>query len=1132
MRNHGRAASKNGIAAPRINIRRGIGAAALVIMAIFTVLAMTAFPEDTHAQDQGGQPRIDENARGGTSVGTPLQAATSGDPPTYSLSGPDAGSFTIDPATGEVSLAEDASPDFESKPEYRLTVTAVSQVTIDVTNVNEPGTVSLSTDEPGAGETITATLTDPDGAVTNASWQWARLEGASPVTIQEADGPSYATVTADIGHRLSATVSYDDAAGTNQQATGATAGAVRNDPPAFASSAVTREAQENAAPGTRVGAPITATDPNGHQVSHSLTGSSSFQVDAGTGQITVAQEARLDHESQASHHLTLTATDSHGGQASVPVTVNVANAEEPGTLTLQHGTLRRDTVITASLEDPDGSVSGESWQWSRSGNPIDRANSSSHTATSDDVGHTLGVTVNYQDGHGPGKSASAATGSTVGNDPPTFSSQSFSRSIDENAPAGASAGDPVTASDPNGDPLNYSMTGAPDFSIDRQTGQIRTASAMDHEARASYAATVTATDAHGANAQAEVVITVNNLDEPGTLRLSNTIPGAGDAITASLTDPDGAASNETWQWRRDGTDIPGATSDSYTAGSEDLGHTLSVSVSYEDPQGPGKSAQTSADLPVSNDPPAFDTAGPVSMSVAEDAATGTNVGEPLAATDPNSDTLAFTLTGDGAGDFTVDEGGQITVAADLDHEGRSSYNLTATVSDPAGGSDSTPVSITVENAEEPGVVVLGAGDQPQVGSEIAASLQDPDGGVNGENWQWQSKNSETGPWNDVAGADSDSYTPQKSDIDRYLRAVVAYRDGHGSGQDTANAVTTHPVMPEPNRPPQFGDHTTTFNISVNVREGVRVAPPFTAEDPNGDTLTYSIVPGTPDAFTINPATGEVLMGSLELEERSTHTASISVTDGRNDTGREDQSPDDTLDLTMTIVNPNIVVQPSSRATFPNGLWVDDDIVVTTNSGSRDWALYYDRDTQQHLSDRSFRIRTGRFDHMRGVWSDGDTLYVLTADRNLTNPKGKVFAYSLSDGSRQKSMDIRLPASNAHPAGLTGRDGILYVGDSRDRKVYAYNIETRSRQSGDDINGIDTLRKEMTDIWTDGDTIWISYWLGGFIRAYDVDTGERKPGLDVQLARENTGPTGIDSDGFNMWALDQVNDTIYGYVVPR
>ena len=382
-------------------------------------------------------------------------------------------------------------------------------------------------------------------------------------------------------------------------------------------------------------------------------------------------------------------------------------------------------------------------------------------------------------------------------------------------------------------------------------------------------------------------------------------------------------------------------------------------------------------------------------------------------------------------------------------------------------------------------------------------------------------------------ADSASYTPQAGDIDRYLRAVVTYRDGHGSGQDTANAATGLPVRPEPNRPPAFLDSlTTTFNISINVREGVRVAPPFTAEDPNDDILVYSIVPGTPNAFTINPATGEVLMGSLELTEGTTHTASISVTDGLDDTGREDESPDDSLDLTMTIVNPNIIIEPSSHAAFPRGLWVDDDIVVTTNDSSRDWAMVYDRETQQYLEDRSFRVGGNSYPTIKGTWSDGTTLYALAAQRSWSNPRGKIFAYRLSDGARRSSKDIILPGENAHPVGLTGREGILYVGDARDRKIYAYNIETRSRQRDHDINSTDTFKRNMTDFWLDGETIWISYWLSYFIRAYDVATGDSKPGLDVQLARENAGRSGIYSDGFNLWCMDSVNDTIYGYVLPQ
>ena len=1109
---------------------RRLAAAVLVFLmlaAAITAAAASGIPQPTL------NASLPENSPAGASLGTPMETTAPAGTVAYSLSGPDAGLFDIDPATGEITLAQGASPDFETRANYSVTITAAADLAVMVENVDEPGSVSLSTGSPRSGEALSASLTDPDGSVSALSWRWRRSIQEGWEDIPGATAPDYTPGAGDVGRRLQAVAAYDDGSGHGRTAQAATREPVLNDPPEFGADTANLAVDENTAPGAAVGGPITATDPNGDDVTYSLTGSGKFTIDPQTGQISVAEGADLDHEAAGAHSLTLRAEDVHGDHDEISVTVSVNNLDEAGTLTLSHGNLRAGSVLTASLEDPDGSISNQTWQWRRGVEDILGANSASHTATSGDVGHVLSVSVSYTDGHGPGKSAEASTASAVGNDAPAFPSETMERSIDENTPAGAAAGNPVTATDPNGDPLTYSMTGAPDFLIDRQTGQIRTASAMDHEARAIYAATVTATDAHGAAARAEVVIAVNNLDEPGTLTLSNEAPGAGDAITASLTDPDGAASNETWQWRRDGSDIPGATSDSYTAGSEDLGHTLSVSVSYEDPQGPGKSAEASADLPVSNDPPVFDTDGPVSMSVAEDAATGTNVGEPLAATDPDNDTLAFALTGDGAGDFTVDEGGQITVAAALDHEGRSSYSLTATVSDPAGGSDSTQVSITVENAEEPGVVALSAGGQPQVGSEIAASLSDPDGGVNGESWQWQSRDSETGTWNDVAGADSASYTPQKSDIDRRLRAVVTYRDGHGTGQDTANAATTHPVMPEPNRPPAFPDSlTTTFNISINVREGVRVAPPFTAEDPNGDALVYSIVPGTPDAFTINPATGEVLMGGLEMPEGATYTASISVTDGVNREWQEDPTADDSLDLTMTIVNPNIVIQPSSTAAFPRGLWVDDDIVVTINESTRDRAMFYDRETQQYLSDRSFRVGGNSYPTIQGTWSDGNTLYVIAAQRSWTNPRGKIFAYSLSDGARSSSEDIILPSANAHPIGLTGREGVLYVGDSRDRKVYAYDMETRSRRSERDINGIDTLKRDMTDFWLDGETIWISYWLSDFVRAYDVATGDRKPGLDVQLARENAGPSGIYSDGFNLWCMDSVNDTIYGYVLPQ
>ena len=77
------------------------------------------------------------------------------------------------------------SPDFEAKPEYSLSVTATADITVQVLNLDEPGTVALSTDEPGAGETITTALTDPDGGMTNVRWSWARSDQKTNDNLHE-----------------------------------------------------------------------------------------------------------------------------------------------------------------------------------------------------------------------------------------------------------------------------------------------------------------------------------------------------------------------------------------------------------------------------------------------------------------------------------------------------------------------------------------------------------------------------------------------------------------------------------------------------------------------------------------------------------------------------------------------------------------------------------------------------------------------------------------------------------------------------------------------------------------------------------------------------------------------------------
>ncbi|MXV76844.1 leucine-rich repeat protein, partial [Candidatus Poribacteria bacterium] len=92
---------------------------------------------------------------------------------------------------------------------------------------------------------------------------------------------------------------------------------------------------------------------------------------------------------------------------------------------------------------------------------------------------------------------------------------SITRTIAENTDSGTNIGNPITAMDPDGDTLTYSL-GGPDanaFYIDSNTAQLQTSAALDYEGKASYTATITATDGKGGTASANITINITDIDE-------------------------------------------------------------------------------------------------------------------------------------------------------------------------------------------------------------------------------------------------------------------------------------------------------------------------------------------------------------------------------------------------------------------------------------------------------------------------------------------------------------------------------------------------------------------------------------------------------------------------------------------
>ena len=211
---------------------------------------------------------------------------------------------------------------------------------------------------------------------------------------------------------------------------------------------------------------------------------------------------------------------------------------------------------------------------------------------------------------------------------------------------------------------------------------------------------------------------------------------------------------------------------------------------------------------------AADTA---TRSVDENSAAGTNVGDPIAATDADGDALTYALSGSDA--FAIDAAtGQIAVSSDLDYETQSGYFLTVTVSDgknadgetDAGVDDAIAVTVSIGNVDEPGVVSLVSDADPaRVGSELRAVLLDPDGVVEGSTaWQWKrspdgttAQNVNATNFDDIAGGTEATMLLTAADAGRWLRAKATYADAFGAGK-RARAQTANPVASPPGSSPQ------------------------------------------------------------------------------------------------------------------------------------------------------------------------------------------------------------------------------------------------------------------------------------------------------------------------------------------
>ena len=421
--------------------------------------------------------------------------------------------------------------------------------------------------------------------------------------------------------------------------------------------------------------------------------------------------------------------------------------------------------------------------------------------------------------------------------------RSITLTVPENTDLTGGVGDALPGFDGDGHSLHYSLSGtdSSDFTVDERSGQMRTTLVFDFETKSSYSMVAHVRDPWDRGGHFDddiddsigVVIAISNEDDPGVLSISGT-PTNGERLIASLTDQDGNHRDRIWQWWREtlGFFIPitGETSGSYRLVDDDLDHLIQVTVSYTDDHGTGKFANART-TPVAprNAPPVF-TVSEATHTLFENLAVGTLLGSPLVATDPEGDTLIYSLgdslDGSNFVPFIISQNGQIRARKSFDYEHQNSFSFEAQVRDGldgAGNDDEAvdhtiTVTVTIRNEDEPGELLISG--RTVIGQQLTASLSDPDGNPRIGRWLWQREHS-PGIWITI-GQDASTYTLVNADLAKQLAVTPYYTDDHGAGKSVTVAIDG---VTRQNAAPQFTVSEATFTVSENLGQGTLVGLP-------------------------------------------------------------------------------------------------------------------------------------------------------------------------------------------------------------------------------------------------------------------------------------------------------------------
>ena len=1069
---------------------------------------------------------------------------------TYTLSGTDIDDFIINSGSGEISFVN--APDHEIPTDddannvYELTLavsdgngnTASQALTISVTSVNEAPTITSTTTATSVPENssdtiYTANATDPedDTLIYSLSGTDANdfIINSSSKAISFANTPDYEAPTdANTDNIYQVTLEVSDGSNTVAQELNFTV----TDSNEYSVSALLdddatdNQIAENATAGTAVGITASASDADGSDsISYSFDNESQtsadnlFSIASDSGIVTLASGASLDYENSTSHELDIKANSSDGSSASAKFTVDVTDINEAPAITSTTSASVPEnasgTIYSTSATDPEN----DNLTYDLSGTDIDDfiIDSSSGTIsfvnipdyeapTDANTDNVYQLTLEASDGNGNTASQALTISVTDVNEAPTITSET-SASIPENTSGTVYT---TSATDPENDNLTYALSGTDtdDFSIDSSSGAISFANTPDHETPTDadtdnvYQLTLEVSDDNDNTVSQALTITVTDVNEIPTITSAtstNTLENtSGTIYTASATDPE----NDKLTYSLSGTD----TSD-FVIDSSNGAISFATLPNYESPTDADNDNVYQLTLEVSDDN--SNTASQALAITVTDvneaptitSATSTSITEntsgiiySASASDPENDTLTYSLSGTDKDDFIIDSStGAISFANTPDHESPTDnntdniYQVTLEVSDANGNSSNQALTITVTDVNEAPAIIsensASVSENTSITTTIyTASATDPEN----DNLTYALSGTDTSDLiiDPSSGAISFINTPNyeaptDANNDNVYQVTLQVSDDNGNTASQALTISVTDVNEAPTITPE-----NSVSITENTSGTVYSA---SATDPESDPLTYALSGTDTNDFIIDPSSGAISFANtpnyeaptddntdniyqvtLEVSDDNGYTANqaltISVTDVNEAPTITSETSASILENTSgTIYSASATDPENDNITYALSGTDTSDLIIDPSSGAISFINTPDYESPTDANnDNAYQVTLQVYDDNGYTTSQALTISVtdvneeptITSENSVSiteNTSGTIYSASATD-----------PEGDNLTYALSGTDTNDFIINSSSGALSFTNNPDYETPTDDDTNNVYQVTLEVSD----------------------------------------------------------------------